>query len=455
MNSEFRKINFSTYKEFLSDLPFGKRLNNTIYIYLDSLALSIEAISYFVNQVKAKANISSEYNVIKFFLTEFKLSFLAYPQFFESPHPELQSSITINLATGKITKHDYRKSLNPPILHRKETLLEYDHPLIKTFETLTQAEEKEGLYKNAKIIGFRKNWETLLAEKGLSYKGHKLIKKRNNSFPILQNTTQVHRHKTAITRYKFSKPIQTIIEYEFLNEDTTLLDYGCGRGDDLKGLKGLGYQVAGWDPVYLPTKPKKQADIVNLGYVLNVIEEPEERIEVLQDAYALSKKILVVSSMLMTSSTVEAGLPYKDGVLTSRNTFQKYFEQDELRQFIEDVLETSVVTFAPGIFYVFRSPTDQQQFLSSRSKRYINWEELSRRLYPTRPRRLKATERLYEQHKDLLEVFWNRMIDLGGYPLKLNLIVTVSFVKKLEHQIELKKYLLKSMVLKLLIKLFK
>lgn len=207
--------------------------------------------------------------------------------------------------------------------------------------------------------------------------------------------------------------------------------------------------------VHLPTKPKKQADIVNLGYVLNVIEEPEERIEVLQDAYALSKKILVVSSMLMTSSTVEAGLPYKDGVLTSRNTFQKYFEQDELRQFIEDVLETSVVTFAPGIFYVFRSPTDQQQFLSSRSKRYINWEELSRRLYPTRPRRLKATERLYEQHKDLLEVFWNRMIDLGGYPLKLNLIVTVSFVKKLEHQIELKKYLLKSMVLKLLIKLFK
>jgi len=30
----------------------------------------------------------------------------------------------------------------------------------------------------SKVIGFKKNWEQLLKKKGLSYKGHKLIKKK-------------------------------------------------------------------------------------------------------------------------------------------------------------------------------------------------------------------------------------------------------------------------------------
>jgi DNA phosphorothioation-associated putative methyltransferase len=104
-------------------------------------------------------------------LLEPKISLLCYPEFFESPHPELHHSITVDLVKGKARKHDYQDSVNPPILHRKETLLPPEHPLIGKFQRLTEAEEAEGLYTNSRTIGFKLNWESLLAEKGLGYSG--------------------------------------------------------------------------------------------------------------------------------------------------------------------------------------------------------------------------------------------------------------------------------------------
>ena len=103
--------------------------------------------------------------------------------------------------------------------------------------------------------------------------------------------------------------------------------------------------------------------------------------------------------------------------MTRQNTFQKYFNQDELRQYIEDVLDTSSVAVGTGIFYVFRNPVDQQEFISNRSKRPIDWEQISQKLYPDRTRRRKLKrEALYEENKDLLDSFWNAMLDLGRLP---------------------------------------
>ena len=44
-------------------------------------------------------------------------------------------------------------------------------------------------------------------------------------------------------------------------------------------------------------------DIVNLGFVINVIEDREERADALLKAYALSKKLLVVSAMIASEPT--------------------------------------------------------------------------------------------------------------------------------------------------------
>ena len=90
-----------------------------------------------------------------------------------------------------------------------------------------------------------------------------------------------------------------------INADTAVFDYGCGHGADLRYLEDLGIGCAGWDPVFAPTTAPREADIVNLGYVINVIEEPNERLHVLKEAWRLARRLLIVAARL----SLEAELP--------------------------------------------------------------------------------------------------------------------------------------------------
>jgi hypothetical protein len=56
------------------------------------------------------------------------------------------------------------------------------------------------------------------------------------------------------------------------------LDYGCGRGDDADELGCERY-----DPHFSPVMPDGQFETITVNYVLNVIEEPEARMQVLRD----------------------------------------------------------------------------------------------------------------------------------------------------------------------------
>ena len=128
--------------------------------------------------------------------------------------------------------------------------------------------------------------------------------------------------------------------------------------------------------MHAPDIEKHEADVVNLGYVLNVIEDPAERLSTLAHAWALTKRLLVVSAMVRGTPIAGTTVGLQDGVLTSRNTFQKYFEQQELQQHLEDALERVAVPVALGIFYVFRDMTEQQSFLQARSRRHIDWDNV-------------------------------------------------------------------------------
>ena len=87
----------------------------------------------------------------------------------------------------------------------------------------------------------------------------------------MENAAIPH-HKTAIRRGDFSRPIKCLIRDGLLDKAVTLFDYGCGRGEDLDLLSAEGFACSGWDPAYRPDAERQQADVVNLGYVLNVIE---------------------------------------------------------------------------------------------------------------------------------------------------------------------------------------
>jgi len=103
-------------------------------------------------------------------------------------------------------------------------------------------------------------------------------------------TAFVPRHRTAMARTELSRPLTLALEHGVLEPSLSVLDYGCGRGGDVNRLRAMGLQASGWDPVHAPQGQRAPADLVNLGFVLNVIERPQERLEVLGAAWAQARR---------------------------------------------------------------------------------------------------------------------------------------------------------------------
>ena len=177
---------------------------------------------------------------------------------------------------------------------------------------------------------------------------------------------KVGRHRTAMKRYSLSRPIRLALQADLIRSDKSFFDYGCGHGDDLRELRDRGIPCSGWDPVFRPDSERIPADIVNLGYVLNVIEDPGERVEVLQNAFCLAKQLLIIAVRLSIEVRGRNHQEYQDGYLTKRGTFQKFFTQQELRDWIDTALDVSSIAAGPGIYFVFRDESLRQSFLASR-----------------------------------------------------------------------------------------
>jgi DNA phosphorothioation-associated putative methyltransferase len=215
-------------------------------------------------------------------------------------------------------------------------------------------------------------------------------------------TESVARHKTAMSRASLSRPVATAIRDELIGPTTSVFDYGCGRGDDIRHLLSLGYSIDGWDPTHRPSTEHRPADVVNLGYVVNVIERPDERAETLTRAWDLARRVLVVSSRLTWDARSLSGKLHGDGLMTRAGTFQKLYEQAELGQWIENTLGADAHAAAPGIFYIFRETADEQSFLANRVHRY-------------RPRLRIDPHELYEANEATLEPLFGFM-RLHGRP---------------------------------------
>ncbi|WP_421874612.1 DNA phosphorothioation-associated putative methyltransferase [Mycolicibacterium wolinskyi] len=200
---------------------------------------------------------------------------------------------------------------------------------------------------------------------------------------------QVARHRTAMTRAALSRPVALAMADGVLSTALSVFDYGCGRGDDLRNLSALGYRIDGWDPSHRPGTALYRADVVNIGYVVNVIDDQAERRETLQRAWDLAQQVLIVSARLVWEARDLEGRPHADGLVTRTGTFQKFYEQAELAGWIEDSLGVKPVAAAPGIFYVFRDPGRAHEFLATRA-------------YTYRPRMRVDPHAVYEAHQETL-----------------------------------------------------
>ena len=257
----------------------GKKVLNTVYWHISLTALQNDDVQQQIAEAETLAGLQAavDYNVVKYDITGHALSLLSYPGFFSDPFPALAISYRVDLSSKRVERRTYQSSLNPPILHRKELLLSKDDPHIPQFLELTATAEQLGLFDNPISIGFRQTWESLIIEKGFQLVDHQFVPIGNFELDdsLVIKTSEnaiIARHLTALSRSNLSAPMQCLARHGFLDGTLSVFDYGCGRGDDIRNLTGNAIRVSGWDPHYAPDQPKQVADIVNLGFVINVIE---------------------------------------------------------------------------------------------------------------------------------------------------------------------------------------
>ncbi len=413
-------MNLETYRQHIRLIAYGKRLPDGVYLVRPRQSDIPIGMWETISRAETAARPDPSWNLLKAHRNEAAITFLTYPEFDLDPHPALAEATKINLNSGSIIRTDYRQRTNPPILHRKETFLPPGDQRVPDYAALTEQEEEAGLYRDPSRIGLRVQWLTLLKRLGLAYEGHKLV---SPMVPLPESDggnlekPDVARHRTAIKRYDLSKPVKQLLERGLLRKNETFFDYGCGHGMDIEALQNLGYQATGWDPAFRPTAPKVSAAVVNLGYVLNVIEEPLERVSALRDAYSLAGRVLLVSTMVAGQENSAHTRTYRDGFLTKTKTFQKFYAPGELEALIEQALDTEAITLGMGICAVFRDQDEAELFEAGRSRRRIDWTEISTHLrFSTAPVRDRRNVDRYELNKELFDQFWQVMLDFGRVP---------------------------------------
>ena len=424
---------------FCGKTMVGKRVVDDLYVHLEWIdeldepawrAVISDALSRIGNSAFGRPNVA------KINLRTGRLSLLFYPAFEEDPFPELMASWTFPedmLAPPRFRRYD--DALNPPVLHRKELLVGLTHARRESWCAVTAAAEGLGLFESSSTIGFRMNWERAIAQRGFVLDGTKFVPLGNDvdvqsPEDQAEDSTTVRRHLTALTRTTVSAPVQMLVRHGLLHPDATFLDYGCGRGGDIAALRADGLEARGWDPHYAPEGELQSSDVVNLGFVINVIEDAAERVVALERAFSLTRCVLSVGVMLYPSEI--AGAPFRDGYLSSRHTFQKYFDQAELRDYLEQVLHQPAFLVAPGVAFVFADKEAEQRFAVSRFRRrhlaksLLQAKSVSRTRHEvgisarasgtSTEKRQTASERRFLNQSHILDAVWQRALDLGRWP---------------------------------------
>jgi DNA phosphorothioation-associated putative methyltransferase len=150
-----------------------------------------------------------------------------------------------------------------------------------------------------------------------------------------------------------------------VTKSDSFFDYGCGHGGDIRYLKRAKIEADGWDPFHRPNSTIRPAEVINLGYVLNVIEDPKERVDTLQRAFKLARKLLIVS--VRVEQELAGIAEFGDGVITSKGTFQKIYTQSEFKEFVATTLDRSVHVAGLGILYVFADSEAESNFVAAQA----------------------------------------------------------------------------------------
>lgn len=155
-------------------------------------------------------------------------------------------------------------------------------------------------------------------------------------------------HLTAIARSKPSRPCLWL-EGILTDGDISILDYGCGKGGDVRYLNSIGRAAIGYDPHFFPEKPEGTFDMVMCNYVLNVVESPVERGVVISTCASMAPKGVFAVRTEKCVAENKVATPRGDGFVNGRGTFQRGFTEETLTELLTGSLPST------HAFHVFRS----------------------------------------------------------------------------------------------------
>ena len=118
-------------------------------------------------------------------------------------------------------------------------------------------------------------------------------------------------NRTIATKFK-ATPAKSLDELLLQYDETTYVSKDYRESMDQAGTRAADLAARGLPP------------------------EMDEWLETLASAWRFTKRLLVVSALIGDSSSDQKrGVTFNDGILTRRNTFQRYFAQQELQSYIE------------------------------------------------------------------------------------------------------------------------
>ena len=159
--------------------------------------------------------------------------------------------------------------------------------------------------------------------------------------------SQTRPYRTAMRRTSLSRPVALTVDDGLIRQDRTFFRLRLRATATICcGCTRWSIAVFGWDPAFFPDENRTPADVVNLGHVVNVIEDPDERTVVLAAAWSLARKLLIVLARRDWEAT-DVALDFQGvGIVTGKRTFLKFFTQEELRAWIERVLDRRAIAAA-------------------------------------------------------------------------------------------------------------
>lgn len=129
-------------------LPVGKKLPKAVYVHRLALKDAAPALYTFVAEKAVAAGLpdaEGAWNIVRLHKDCFKVTLLDYPDFHEEAYPALRFSTGIDLASEQVKNTDFSRSANPPILHRKETMILASDECYDDFCEITREGEVEWL----------------------------------------------------------------------------------------------------------------------------------------------------------------------------------------------------------------------------------------------------------------------------------------------------------------------